>query len=82
MKLSQTFIEIKNPKNANIVFRCFYKHQIMTLNEFNKFYLSNFVDKLSEENKTFLLLGKLTINLLNYHQWNSTNNSLIPCLLI
>ena len=68
MNVNQTFIEIKNPKIANIVFRCFYKHQIMALNEFNKFYLSNFLDKLSEGNKTFLLLGKLTIYLLNYHQ--------------
>ena len=76
------FIEIKNPKKANIAIRCFYKHQIMNLNEFNKFYVNNFLDKLSEENETVFLPGKLTINLLNYHQRISVNNSLIPCLLV
>ena len=82
MNLNQRFIEIKNPKKANIVIRCFYKHQIMNLNEFNKFYLNIFLDKLSEENETVFLPGKLNINLLNYHQLNSVNNSLIPCLIV
>ena len=46
----------------------------MNLNEFSKFYLNNFLDKLTEENKTVLLLGD--INYLNYDQHNLTDEFL------
>ena len=45
----------------------------MNLNEFNKFYPNNLLDKLSEEKKTVFLLGAFNINLLNYDQDTSTN---------
>ena len=46
----------------------------MNLNEFSKFYLNNFLDKLTEEKKTVLLLGD--INYLNYDQHNLTDEFL------
>ena len=76
MNLNQTFIEIKNPKKANIVIRRFYKHPRMNLNEFGEFFLNNYLDKLSEENNTVFLFGDFTINILNYDKHNSTNEFL------
>ena len=38
----------------------------MNINEFNDDYLNEFLDKLSEENKSIFLLDDFNINLLNY----------------
>ena len=38
----------------------------MNMNEFNDDYFNEFIDKLSEENKTIFLLGDFNINMLNY----------------
>ena len=48
----------------------------MDLNEFNDYYINNFLDKLSKENETVFLLGDFNIDLLNYDQHSLTNQFL------
>ena len=48
----------------------------MDLNEFNDYYINNFLDKLSKENETVFLLGDFNIDLLNYDQHSLTNEFL------
>ena len=64
-ELESTFIEIFNPKKANTIIGCIYKHPNMNINEFNDDYLNELLDRLSKENKTILVLGDFNINLLN-----------------
>ena len=60
-ELESTFIEICNPKNANISTVCTYKHSNMNISEFNDDYINDLPDKLSKENKTIFPLGDLNI---------------------
>ena len=76
LQIIWAWIKIINPKKTNIVIGCIYKHPGINLNEFNKFYLNNLLDKLSKENKTVFLLGDFNINPLNYDQGTSTNEFL------
>ena len=39
-ELESAFIEICNPKKANIIIGCIYKHPNMKINEFNDDYLN------------------------------------------
>ena len=64
-ELDSEFIEFCNPKKANIITACIYKHPNMYINEFND-YFNEIFDKLSKENKTIFLLDNFNINLLNY----------------
>ena len=48
----------------------------MDLNDFNANYLNNLLDKVSKEQKPIFLLGDFNVNLLNYNNHNSTNESL------
>ena len=75
-ELESTFIETLNPKKANVIMRCIYRHPHMDLNEFNDYYINNLLDKLSKENKTVFLLGDFNIDLLNYDQHSLTNEFL------
>ena len=61
-ELESTFIKICYPKKTNIVTGCIYKHPNINLNEFNEYYVNDFLDKLSIENKTVLLFGDFNIN--------------------
>ena len=38
----------------------------MEISDFNKYYLSNVIEKLSLENKKIVLLGEFNVDLLNY----------------
>ena len=75
-ELESAFIEICNPKKANIIIGCIYKHPNMKINEFNDDYLNEILYKLSKENKTTFLLGDFNINLLNYDIHHPTNEFL------
>ena len=72
--MNQPLLKLKILKKANIIITCIYEHPGMNLNEFSKFYLNNFLDKLAEQNKTVLLLGD--INHLNYDQHSLTDEFL------
>ena len=56
-ELESTFIEICNPKKANIIIGCIYKHRNTNINEFNDDCLNDLLDKLSKEKKTFFLVS-------------------------
>ena len=75
-ELESTFIEILNPKKANVIMRCIYRHPHMDLNEFNDYYVNNLLDWLSKENKTVFLLDDFNIDLLNYDQHSHTTEFL------
>ena len=70
-ELESTFFEICNPKKANIIIGCIYKHPNMNINAFNELF-----DQLSKENKTIFFLGDFSINLLNYDIYPPTNEFL------
>ena len=64
-QLESTFIEVVQNKERIIIgFLC--RHPSMELSEFNSHYLSNFLDNLSEENKTAVFLGDFNADLLKY----------------
>ena len=48
-----------------VIVVCIYRHPHM---DFNDYYISNLLDKLSKENKTVSLLGGFNIDVLNYDQ--------------
>ena len=64
-QLESTFIEVVQNKER-ITIGCLYRQPSMELSEFNKHYLSNLLDNLSEENKTIVLLGDFNADLLKY----------------
>ena len=47
-ELESTYFEILSPKKANVIMGCIYRHPHMDLNEFNDYYISNLLDKLSK----------------------------------
>ena len=63
-ELEPTFIELINSKKENVLIGCIYRHPYMSQEEFNKYYLNNFLGKLAMEKKTVFLLNDLNINLL------------------
>ena len=87
-ELESTFIEIINSKKSNIVVGCVYKHPNMDVLDFNSL-INQLLDKISNEQKQFFLLGDFNINLLNYTEHQPTNefldslasNSIIPYIL-
>lgn len=52
-ELESTFIEIILPKRTNVIIGCTYRHPSMNTEEFNTFYLSPLLLKLSKEKKKF-----------------------------
>lgn len=67
-ELESTFIKNNNPKKTNTIIGCIYNHPVINLNELNKFYLNNLLDKLSKEKTAVFLIGDFNINLLNLDQ--------------
>ena len=65
--LESTFIEV-NLKNEKVVIGCIYSHPSMELSEFSSNYLTKFLDTLSSENKTVVLLGDFNADRLKYDQ--------------
>ena len=44
----------------------YYRHPSMEISDFNKYYLSNLIEKLSLQNKKIVLLGDFNVGLLKY----------------
>ena len=88
-ELESTFIEIVNPKRANIIVGVIYRHASMNLTDFNCSYLNKLLENISKEQKSIFLLEDFNVNLLNYNEHNHTNeflnyfasNSFIPLIL-
>ena len=87
-RLESTSIEIINSRKCNIIVGYLDKHHNMDVFEFNKIILTP-LDKLSEEDKLVFLLDDFNISLLNYNDYQPTNefldyvafNSFIPYTL-
>ena len=88
-ELESTFIQIVNPKKSNIIVRVIYRHPSMDLTDFNCNYLNKLLENISKEQKSIFLLRDFNVNLLNYNEYNQTNefldylapNSFIPLIL-
>ena len=89
-ELESVFVEIQDKINGNLIVGCIYRHPCMEdIDEFNTFYLTPLLEKISSEKKKVILMGDFNINLLNYDSQNETNdflnlmqsNSLIPLVL-
>ena len=64
-KLESVFVEDVLPKKSNLIVRCIYKHPCMDICTFNDHYLIPLLDMSKEANKTIVLLGDFSIDLLN-----------------
>ena len=74
-ELESTFVEIINPRKKNFIVGCVYRHPSMDTNEFNDFFLSPMLLKLSKENKTTFFMGDFNIDLMKINSDSSTSNS-------
>ena len=63
-ELESVFLEIINEGKRNEIFGCIYRHPSMCLDEFNKNFFKDFIEKLSSENKITYLSGDFNIDLL------------------
>ena len=75
-ELESTFIELINPKKANVIIGAILRHPNMKLDEFNDIYLNPLLDKISNESKSIFLLGDFYVNLLKYDHYVPTNEFL------
>lgn len=62
--LESIFVELVLKGRKNIIVGCIYKHPLMSLDDFNNYYLSPLLSKIDKEKKTVLLLGDFNVNLL------------------
>ena len=58
------FVEIIQPKKANMIVGTIYRHPGMPITLFNSDYLKSLLHKITSEKKQILLLGDFNINLL------------------
>ena len=63
-ELESVFLEIVNDGKRNEIFGCIYRHPSMDLDDFNKNFFKDFIEKLSSENKITYLSGDFNIDLL------------------
>ena len=54
------------PNSKNTIIGCIYQQPWMDSTEFNDVYLHDVLEKLSNENKTVVLMGNFNIDLLKY----------------
>ena len=69
-ELESVFVEVSFSNKPNYIVGCIYKHPGMSVNAFTAEFLSPFLQLVSKENKSIVLLGDFNINLLNFD--NST----------
>ena len=69
-ELESVFVEVSFSNKPNCIVGCIYKHPGMSVNSFTAEFLSPFLQLVSGENKSMVLLGDFNINLLNFD--NST----------
>ena len=87
--MESTFIEIVNRRKSNVIAGVIYRHPSMDLADFNCNYLNKLLENTSKEQKSIFLLGDFNVKLLNYNDYNKTNefldslasNSFIPLIL-
>ena len=65
-ELESNFLEILKQNSKNKVTGCIYRHPCMDPAEFNDVHLHDVLEKLSNENKTVVLMADFNIDLLKY----------------
>ena len=75
-ELVSNFIEIIIPKKSNIILGVIYRHPFMDLTDLNCNYLNKLLQDISKEQKSVFLFGDFNVNLLNYNEYNQTNEFL------
>ena len=75
-KPESTFTKIVSPRNSNIMVGVICRHPSMDLSDFNCNYLNKLQENTSKEQKSIFLLGDFNVNLLNYNEYNQTNEFL------
>ena len=73
-ELESVFVEVINEGKKNKIFGCIYRHPSMEIEDFNKNFFEQFIEKLSSENKIAYLLGDYNIDLLNIESDDSIND--------
>ena len=74
--LESVFVEISFSRKSNIIVGCIYRHPGMSIATFNSDFFSPFLQLVSRENKSILLLGDFNINLLKYNSSQEVSNFL------
>ena len=88
-ELESAFNDIVNSRKSNIIAGAIYRHLSMDLIDFNWNHLNKLLENISNEQKSLFLLGDFNVNLLNYSEYNQTNevldslasNSFVPLIL-
>ena len=62
--LESVIFEVLNDKKKNEIFGCIYRHPSMDIETFNRNYFSDFIAKLTAENKICYLAGDFNVDLL------------------
>ena len=62
--IESVFVEICEPKKKNVIVGCIYRHHTISTDDFNVNYLAPLLAKVSNENKTLMLLGDFNVDLL------------------
>ena len=73
-QLESVFLEIVKEGRKNEIMGCVYRHPTMTIDDFNENFFSDFIHKLSNENKVSYLCGDFNIDLLQIETNDSINN--------
>ena len=63
-ELESVFVEVIHEGKKNKIYACIYRHPTMEVDDFNKNFFEQFIEKLSSENKIAYLLGAYKIDLL------------------
>ena len=66
-ELEPTFIKIIIKKRRNLILGCIYKHPTLNNQGFINSFMLLLSEKLSYENKQFMLMGDFNTNFLNYN---------------
>ena len=74
--LESVFVEITFSRKTNIIVGCVYRHPGMSVTTFNNEFFAPFLQSVSRENKSILLLGDFNINLLKYDYNQEVSNFL------
>jgi len=75
-ELESVFVEISFSQKSNFIVGCIYKHPAMPISIFNTEFLSPFLQYVSRENKTLVLLGDFNIDLLKHSTNREVSNFL------
>ena len=69
-ELESILIEVINSRKSNLIVRCLYHHPSMCPSEFINHHVNPLLEKVSLDNKKFMLIGDFNFDLLKYNTSN------------